>query len=136
MQSVSSRIWTRVAVSIFYDDNHYTMGTSLKAIIIPILISTLGTVTKGLVQGLEKLEIRGRVESVQTTALLRSSRILRRVLETWGGLLSLNISERPSINADVKSFQGVTITELKKQKNNKYLDLAKELEKKLWNMRM
>ena len=26
MQSVSSRIWTRVAVSISYDDNHYTMG--------------------------------------------------------------------------------------------------------------
>ena len=25
MQSVSSRIWTRVAVSISYDDNHYTM---------------------------------------------------------------------------------------------------------------
>ena len=29
MQSFSSRIWTRVAVSIFYDDNHYTMGYSL-----------------------------------------------------------------------------------------------------------
>ena len=29
MQSVSSRIWTRVAVSICYDDNHYTTGTSL-----------------------------------------------------------------------------------------------------------
>ena len=28
MQSVSSRIWTRVAVSISYDDNHYTSGTS------------------------------------------------------------------------------------------------------------
>ena len=27
MQSVSARIWTRVAVSIFYDDNHYTTGT-------------------------------------------------------------------------------------------------------------
>ena len=27
MLSVSSRIWTRVAVSISYDDNHYTMGT-------------------------------------------------------------------------------------------------------------
>ena len=25
MQSVSSRIWTRVAVSISYDDNHYTI---------------------------------------------------------------------------------------------------------------
>ena len=24
MQSVSSRVWTRVAVSISYDDNHYT----------------------------------------------------------------------------------------------------------------
>ena len=28
MQSVSSRIWTRVAVSISYEDNHYTTGTS------------------------------------------------------------------------------------------------------------
>ena len=28
MQSASSRIWTRVAVSISYDDNHYTTGTS------------------------------------------------------------------------------------------------------------
>ena len=28
MQSVSSRIWTRVAVSISYDDNHYTTRTS------------------------------------------------------------------------------------------------------------
>ena len=28
MQSVSSRIWTRVAVYISYDDNHYTTGTS------------------------------------------------------------------------------------------------------------
>ena len=29
MQLVSSRIWTRVAVSISFDDNHYTMGTSI-----------------------------------------------------------------------------------------------------------
>ena len=28
MLSVSSRIWTRVAVHISYDDNHYTTGTS------------------------------------------------------------------------------------------------------------
>ena len=31
MQSVSSRIWTRVAVSNSYDDNHYTTGTSIIA---------------------------------------------------------------------------------------------------------
>ena len=29
MQSVSSRIWTRVAVFISYDDNNYTTGTCL-----------------------------------------------------------------------------------------------------------
>ena len=28
MQSVSSRIWTRVAVFISYDDSYYTTGTS------------------------------------------------------------------------------------------------------------
>ena len=28
MQLVSARIWTRVAVSISYDDKHYTTGTS------------------------------------------------------------------------------------------------------------
>ena len=28
MQLAWSRIWTRVAVSISYDDNHYTTGTS------------------------------------------------------------------------------------------------------------
>ena len=36
MQSVSSRIWTRVAVSISYDDNHYTTGTSVIVIFIQI----------------------------------------------------------------------------------------------------
>ena len=29
MKSVSSKIWTSVAVSISYDDNHYTTGTSI-----------------------------------------------------------------------------------------------------------
>ena len=32
MQSVSSRIWTCVAVSISYDDNHYTTGSSLNIV--------------------------------------------------------------------------------------------------------
>ena len=54
----------------------------MKVTVIPIVISAFGTVTKGLVKGLEDLEIRGRVETIQTTALLRSARILRRVPET------------------------------------------------------
>ena len=54
----------------------------MKVTIIPIVIDALVTVTKGLLQELQDLEITGRVETVQTTALLRSVRILRRVLET------------------------------------------------------
>ena len=50
--------------------------------IIPIVIGAFGTVTKGLLKGLEDLEVGGRVETIQTTALLRTARILRRVLET------------------------------------------------------
>ena len=39
--------------------------------VIAIVIGVLGTVTKGFVQGLEDLEIRGRVETIQTKALSR-----------------------------------------------------------------
>ena len=34
MQSVSSKIWTRVAVSISCDDNHYTIGSSYSFFIV------------------------------------------------------------------------------------------------------
>ena len=50
----------------------------MKVTVIPIVIGTLGTVTKGLVQRLEDLKIRGRLMTIQTTALLRSARILRK----------------------------------------------------------
>ena len=57
--------------------------------VIPSVIGALGTVTKGLVQDLEDLEIRVCVETIQNKAFLRSARILTRALETWGYLLSL-----------------------------------------------
>ena len=62
---------------------------NMKVTIVPIVIGAVGTVTKGLLKGLEDLEIGGRVETIQTTALLRTDRVLRRVLETRGDLLSL-----------------------------------------------
>ena len=55
---------------------------NMKVTIVPIVIGALGTITKGLLKGLEDLEVGGRVETIQTTALLRTARILRRVLET------------------------------------------------------
>ena len=91
----------------------------MKVTIIPIVTDDLGTVTKGLVQGLENLEITGRVEAVQTyedqpeyweeswgleetchsnssgkplaNADVKNSQGVRRALETWGDLLSLNL---------------------------------------------
>ena len=54
----------------------------MKVIILPIVIGAFGTVTEGLRKGLEDLEVGGRVEIIQTTTLLRTARILRRVLET------------------------------------------------------
>ena len=64
---------------------------NMKVTIIPIVIGAFGTVTKVLLKGLEDLEDSGRVETIQTTALLKTARIPRRVLETWGDLLSLNL---------------------------------------------
>ena len=63
----------------------------MKVTIVPIVIGALGTITKGLLKALEDLEVGGRVETIQTTALLRMARILRRVQETWGDLLSLKL---------------------------------------------
>ena len=48
--------------------------------VIPPVVGAPGTVPKGL--GQEELEIRERIETIQTTAVLRSARLLGRVLET------------------------------------------------------
>ena len=60
------------------------------------------TIPKILVKGLEDLEIRGKVETIQTTALLRPARILRIGRETC---CHSNFSEKPSANAVVKNSQ-------------------------------
>ena len=76
-------------------DKYLDLATELKKLwnmkvtIIPIVNGAFGTVTKGLLKGLEDLEVGGRVETIQTTALLRTARILKRVLDTWAELLSL-----------------------------------------------
>ena len=51
----------------------------MKVRIVPLVIGVLGTITKGLLKGLEDLEVGGQVETIQMTALLRTARIPRRV---------------------------------------------------------
>ena len=43
---------------------------NMKVAVIPIVIGALATVIKRFVHGIEDLEIRGRVETIQTTVLL------------------------------------------------------------------
>ena len=64
----------------------------MRVTIVSIVIDTFCTMTKGLLKGLEDLEVGGRVgRTIQMTALLRTARILKRVLEAWGDLLSLKL---------------------------------------------
>ena len=76
---------------------------NIKVMIVPIVVGAFGMVTKGLLKGLEDLEVGGQVETIQMTALLKMARILRRDLETWGTCCHSNSSERPSANVDVKN---------------------------------
>ena len=55
---------------------------NMKVTIIPIVIDTFGTLTKGLLKRMEDSEVGGGVETIQNTSLLRTARILRRVLGT------------------------------------------------------
>ena len=59
--------------------------------VVPIIVGALGMVSKSLEKGQEEREISGRIKTILTTAFLRSARILRRVLGTWGNLLSFRL---------------------------------------------
>ena len=48
----------------------------MKVTIVPIVIGALGTITKGLLKGLDDLEVGGWVETIQRISLLRTARTL------------------------------------------------------------
>ena len=79
------------------NDKYLDLARELKKLwnmtvtIVPIVIGAFGTVTRGLLKALDDLEVGGRAETIQTIALLKTARILWRVLETWGDLLSLKL---------------------------------------------
>ena len=71
--------------------------------VILIVFGELGTNSKGLERKLKRVEIRGRIETILTTALLRSARILRRVLE----ICHSDFSENPKVIVGGKRSQEV-----------------------------
>ena len=81
----------------------------MKVTIIPIVIGAFGTVTKGLLKGLEDLEVGGRVETYPNNSIIEDGQNTekspeKRLEETC---CRSNFSERPSANADVKNSKGV-----------------------------
>ena len=79
---------------------------NVKAIVMPIVVGALETIPEGLVKGLKDSEVRGQVETIQTTALLRSARILRRVLRPKETCCHSNSGGKLLINASVKNSLG------------------------------
>ena len=75
---------------------------NMRVMVIPIVIGKFETVPKSLERELEELEISGQIETNQSTTLLKSARILRRVEETC---YHSDSSERPSAKAGVKNSQ-------------------------------
>ena len=77
----------------------------MKVTIIPVVIGAFGTVTKGLLKGLKELEVGGWGETIQTTPLLRTARILRRSWTLEETCCHSNSSKQPSANTDVKTLK-------------------------------
>ena len=75
----------------------------MQVTIIPIAIGVFGIETKCLLKRLEDLEVSGRVETVQATALLRTAKYLEESWRLEETCCHSNFSERPSANADVKN---------------------------------
>ena len=63
----------------------------MKVTTIPIVIGAFGTVTKVLLKGLEDMVVGGRMETIQTIALLRTARILK----SPGDLKRVAVTETP-----------------------------------------
>ena len=61
---------------------HKKTHRNMRLTVIPVVFGALRTIPKDLARKLKELEIGGRIGTIRTTALLRSARILRRVLET------------------------------------------------------
>ena len=77
---------------------------NMKVMFILIRIGGLGTVTERLLKELEVMEIRGRVDTLQTTTLLRSVRTLKNA----GDLIKLAVA---SVKDQQQTYMWKTLQE-------------------------
>ena len=72
--------------------------------LIPIVVGILRMGQRVLEKRFGELEIRERIDTIQTKALLKSARIPRRVLDTC---CYSNFGEKPPVKTGEKNTQGV-----------------------------
>ena len=73
---------------------------------IPVEVDAPGTFPKSLEKSIKELEIKGKIKTIRTAALLRSTRLLRRVLGIRGDLC-YSVKEHQLIcinNSDINIF--------------------------------
>ena len=104
----------------------------MKVAVIPGINGVLGTVHRGLLGGLEELEIRGRIETVQTTAYQDRPEYL---LEFWRIEETYSHShprERPSANAGMKNSN---ITAIRNNIDNTKINRREITRKQKWDVK-
>ena len=67
----------------------------MQVTIIPIVIGAFGTVTKGLLKGLENLEVGGRVETIQKNSIIENGQNTKK---SFGDLRRLAVIQTPVKN--------------------------------------
>ena len=115
--------------------------------VIPVVVSALGIISKGLERRLEDLEIRGRTETIQTTALLKLARILKKRLAVSQSSVKTgekmhkekkNNSQQKKRTCWIVDYAISADHRVKLKENKKrdtYQDLTRKL-KKLWNIKV
>ena len=86
-------------------------------------------ILKGLVREKEEFEIEGRAENIQTITLLRSVRILKRVLDTRGDLLSLELKWNTTSQRWCEKFSGSEIIIMLCNNDNNNNNIGKYIDK-------
>ena len=96
-------------------------------------------ILKSLIRVREEMEIWGWEKTIQTIKLLKSGKILRRVLDPWGDLLSLRFQWNTFClswcdKLARNNYNNNDNNNKESEKKYKYLDFAREL-KKLCNIK-
>ena len=69
---------------------------NMKVTIVPIVIGALGTIIKGLLEGLEDLEVGGRVETIQNDSIAKND---QNPETSPGDLRGLAVTQTPAKNS-------------------------------------